>query len=115
MAKPFRLPGIEEQQVLDELQLHLILAPQERHRWNQRVIAEHYLHHATLVGEQLRYAASYRGPWASEQLGSLRERFAHVTEFRKGQGKRHRIATVLAIAACAKMAGVIGGYSGIAS
>jgi hypothetical protein len=38
-----------------------------------------------------------------------------VTEFRKGQGKRHRIPTVLAIAACAKMAGVIGGYAGIAS
>jgi len=38
-----------------------------------------------------------------------------VTEFRKGQGKRHRIASVLAISACAKMAGVMGGYSGIAS
>jgi len=37
-----------------------------------------------------------------------------VSEFRKGQAKRHRIATVLAIAACAKMAGVIGGYSGVA-
>ncbi len=49
------------------------------------------------------------------QLGSLRERFADVTEFRKGQGKRHRIATVLAISAGAKMAGVIGGYSGVAS
>jgi hypothetical protein len=45
----------------------------------------------------------------------LRERFAQVAEFRKGQGKRHRIATVLSIAACAKMSGVIGGYSGIAS
>jgi hypothetical protein len=51
-----------------------------------------------------------------EQLSSLRERFAAgVTEFRKGQGKRHRIATVLSIAGCAKMAGVIGGYSGVAS
>ncbi len=51
-----------------------------------------------------------------EQLASLREGFAaQVTEFRKGQGKRHRIATVLAIAACAKMAGVMGGYGGIAS
>jgi hypothetical protein len=49
------------------------------------------------------------------QLASLRERLAQVSEFRKGQGKRHRIATVLAIAACAKMAGVIGGYSGVAS
>jgi hypothetical protein len=50
-----------------------------------------------------------------EELGSLRGRFAAVSEFRKGQGKRHRIPTVLAICACAKMAGVIGGYSGIAS
>jgi len=49
------------------------------------------------------------------QLASLRERLAQVSEFRQGQGKRHRIATVLAIAACAKMAGVIGGYSGVAS
>jgi hypothetical protein len=49
------------------------------------------------------------------QLGSLRARFAAVSEFRKGQGKRHRIPTVLAIAASAKMAGVIGGYSGVAS
>lgn len=52
---------------------------------------------------------------APPQLSSLRERFAQVTEFRKGQGKRHRIATVLAMAACAKMAGVMGGYSGVAS
>jgi hypothetical protein len=49
------------------------------------------------------------------QLASLRERFTQVSEFRQGQGKRHRMATVLAIAACAKMAGVIGGYSGVAS
>jgi hypothetical protein len=48
-------------------------------------------------------------------LASLRERFGQVKEFRKGQGKRHRIPTVLAIAACAKMAGVMGGYAGIAS
>jgi predicted transposase YbfD/YdcC len=274
MATPFRLSGIQEQHVLDELQLHWIQDPQEQRRWNQRVIAEHYLHNATLVGEQLRYAASYQGQWlaligwsapawhlaareawlkwteaqrrgrlhflaqnsrfailadrqqlpnlgtramklnldrlaedwqaqyghpilavesfvdgqlfrgtlykasnwtllgptagfgrvaedfyvaherpkelwvrglhpqarewlagdslpeglqpfekapsprcqlGSEALGSLRERFAVVTEFRKGQGKRHKIPTVLAIAACAKMSGVIGGYSGIAS
>jgi hypothetical protein len=52
---------------------------------------------------------------ALPQLSSLRARFAQVSEFRKGQGKRHRIPTVLAISACAKMAGVIGGYGGIAS
>jgi hypothetical protein len=275
MAKPLRLPGIEEQRVLDELEIHLLLEPDPQERWNQLVIDQHYLHNATLVGEQLRYAVSYQGQWlallgwsaaawhlglreawlqwsedqrrsrlpfvaqnsrflilvdrtqfpnlgtramklcldqlsedwqaqhghpilavesfvdsqlfrgtiykasnwtmlgptagfgrvaedfyvpherpkqlwvralhpqarewlsagelpehlqayekplrarcelAPAQLGSLRERLAgEVSEFRKGQGKRHRIATVLAISACAKMAGVIGGYSGIAS
>jgi len=52
---------------------------------------------------------------APPQLASLRERFAEVTEFRKGQGKRHRVATILAISACAKMAGVMGGYGGVAT
>jgi hypothetical protein len=56
-----------------------------------------------------------RCEFSPNPLASLRERFAAVAEFRKGQGKRHRIPTVLAIAACAKMAGVIGGYAGIAS
>jgi hypothetical protein len=274
MAKPLRLPGIEEQRVLDALEVHLLLDPQEQERWNQCVLEGHYLRNATLVGEQLRYAASYRGQWLAllgwsaaawhlaardewigwsedqrrvrlpfvaqnsrfliladrtqlpnlgtramklcldrlssdwleqhghpilalesfvdgqlfrgtiykasnwtmlgptagfgrvaedfyvaherpkqlwvrelhpqarhwlgaetlpeglrvyeqplpcrcehnpEQLASLRERFAQVREFRKGQGKRHRIPTVLSIAACAKMSGVLGGYSGIAS
>jgi hypothetical protein len=48
-------------------------------------------------------------------LASLRERFAAVTEFRKDKGKRHRLPTVLAISACAKLAGVSGGYSALAS
>jgi len=274
MAKPLRLPGIEEQRVLDGLEIQLLLERDQKERWNQIVIEEHYLESATLVGEQLRYSVSYEGQWLAllgwsapawhlqgreawvnwsadqqrrrlhfvaqnsrfviladrtqlpnlgtramklclerlsqdwlaqhghpilavesfvdaqifrgtiykasnwtmlgptagygrvaedfyvpherpkqlwvralhprarewlsaeslpedlqgyekpvrlrceleiSQLSSLRERFAQVPEFRKGQGKRHRIATVLAIAACAKMAGVIGGYSGIAS
>ena len=274
MTKPIRLPGIQEQRVLDELEIDLVRDPGQQDRWNQLVCERHYLHNATLVGEQLRYAVSYQGQWlallgwsaaawhlgpreawlqwsedqrrsrlhlvaqnsrflilaertelpnlgtcamklcldrlsedwqaqhghpilavesfvdsqlvrgtlykasnwtmlgptsgfgrvaedfyqrhqrpkqlwvralhpqavqwlsAAElpaplqayekplsarcdltlvQLGSLRERFASVSEFRKGQGKRHRLGTVLAIAASAKMAGVIGGYSGIAS
>jgi len=274
MAQPLRLPGIEEQQILNELEIQLLLERDSQDRWNQLIIEQHYLHNATLVGEQLRYVARHRGQWlallgwsaaawhlgareagvnwsedqrcqrlhflaqnsryviladrtqypnlgtralrlcldrlsgdwlaqhghpilavesfvdgqlfrgtvykasnwtmlgetagfgrvaedfyvAHERpkqlwvrvldpqarewlsaptlpqdlevyekplrvrcglnpvhLGSLRERFGEVTEFRKGQGKRHRIATVLAIAACAKMSGVMGGYSGIAS
>ena len=274
MAKPLRLPGIEEQRVLDGLEIRLLLDRQEQQRWNECIVEGHYLHNATLVGEQQRYVATYQGQWLAllgwsaaawhlgareawigwsedqrrarlpflaqnsrfliladraqfpnlgtramklclqrlcadwleqhghpilavesfvdgqlfrgtiykasnwtmlgptagygrvaedfyvahdrpkqlwvrelepqarqwlcapsmpaslrgyeqplrprcqhgpEQLASLRERLAQVREFRKGQGKRHRLATVLSIAACAKMSGVIGGYSGIAS
>jgi hypothetical protein len=274
VAKPLRLPGVEEQRVLDELEIDLLVAPTQQARWNRLVKERHYLRRARLVGEQCRYAVSYQGQWVAllgwsaaawhlgprdewlgwseeqrrrrlhflaqnsrfviladrtrypnlgtrsmklcldqlsadwqaqhghplvalesfvdgqlfrgtlyqasnwtllgptagfgrvaedfyvrharpkqlwvrrlhpqarawlgapqlpaprqayeqalparwdlplGQLGSLRERFAAVSEFRKGQGKRHRIPTVLAIAAGAKMAGVIGGYSGIAS
>ena len=275
MAKPLRLPGVEEQRVIDGLEIQLLLDRGQQDRWNQLMIEGHYLKSATLVGEQLRYALSYQGQWLAllgwsapawhlkprdqwvnwseeqrqarlhffaqnsrfliladrtvfpnlgtramslclerlcqdwqeqyghplvavesfvdgqlfrgtiykasnwallgltagfgrvaedfyvphqrpkqlwvrllhpqgrqwlsaeklpqhlqayekplqgrcehspEQLSSLRERLAaHVKEFRKGQGKRHRIPTVLSIAACAKMAGVMGGYSGIAS
>jgi hypothetical protein len=275
MAKPLRLPGVEEQRVLDGLEIQLLLDGELQQRWNQLIVEQHYLHSAKLVGAQLRYVASYRGQWLAllgwsapawhlkprdqwigwsedqlqvrlhflaqnsrfliladrtqlpnlgtramklclerlsadwqaqhghpilalesfvdgqlfrgtiykasnwtmlgptagfgrvaedfyvahhrpkqlwvrwlhpqarewlgaqrlpeelqpyekaqrarceqslEQLGSLRERLAAgVKEFRKGQGKRHRIPTVLAIAACAKMAGVLGGYAGIAS
>src|SRR4029077_19745023 len=274
MAKPLRLPGIEEQRVLDELQIHLVLDRGQQDHWNELVVEQHYLHTATLVGEQLRYVVSFQGQWlallggsaaawhwapreawlgwsedqrrsrlsflaqnsrfliladrtqfpnlgtramklcldrlsedwlarhghpilavesfvdgqlfrgtiykasnwtmlgatagfgrvaedfyvshqrpkqlwvralhpqarewlcapelpaplqgyekalpircdwAPEQLGTLRQGFAQVSEFRQGQGKRHRLPTVLAIAACAKMAGVMGGYGGIAS
>ena len=274
MAKPLRLPGVEEQRVLDELEIQLLVESTQQARWNRLVKERHYLRSASLVGEQCRYAVSYQGHWVAllgwsaaawhlgprdewlgwseEQrrrrlhflvqnsrfviladrtrypnlgtrsmklcldrlsadwqarhghplvavesfvdgqlfrgtlykasnwtllgptagfgrvaedfyvrharpkqlwvrllqpqarawlcapqlpaslgvyekalparcdltpgpLASLRERFTQVSEFRKGQGKRYRMATVLAIAACAKMAGVIGGYSGVAS
>jgi hypothetical protein len=274
MAKPLCLPGLEEQQLLDGLEIELALEPGQQAQWNQWVTEHHYLRNATLVGEQLRYVVSYRGHWVAllgwsaaawhlklrdawvgwseEQrrqrlsllaqnsrfvilaertqfpnlgtramklcldglsqdwqaqhghpllavesfvdgqlfrgtlykaanwtllgatagygrvaedfyvaherpkqlwvralvpqaaawlsapqlppplqayekplaprcalspgpLASLRERLAQVREFRKGQGKRHRLPTVLAIVACAKMAGVMGGYAAIAS
>jgi len=63
MAKPLRLPGIEEQRVLDGLEIHLLLERKDQERWNQSIVQGHYLHNATLVGEQLRYAASYHGQW----------------------------------------------------
>jgi hypothetical protein len=79
---------------------------------------QQWLSGQSLPAELQRYekAPPVRCPHGPQQLASLRERFAdQVNEFRKGQGKRHRLATVLSIAACAKMAGVMGGYGGISS
>lgn len=47
---------------------------------------------------------------ANDQLTSLYDRFSALSDARKGQGKRHRLATVLSIVACAKLAGVKWGY-----
>ena len=45
-----------------------------------------------------------------EHLPSLYERFAGLIDTRKGQGKRHRLATIFTIIACAKLSGRPGGY-----
>ena len=63
MAKPLRLPGMEEQRVLDGLAIQLPLDREQKDRWNNLVIQEHYLENATLVREQLRSAVSYQGQW----------------------------------------------------
>ena len=54
MPKPLRLPNIDEQSLLEQLQVRLVL-PAERRRWDQLVRQHHYLKNARLVGEQLRY------------------------------------------------------------
>jgi len=65
MAKPLRLPGVEEQRVLDELEIQVLLDGQQQERWNQLIVEQHYLRSAKLVGEQLRYVASYQGQWVA--------------------------------------------------
>ena len=58
----FRQPTPEEQQVLVELQVELVPAEQVA-RFDQLMIEHHYLKSAQLVGEHLRYVATYRGQW----------------------------------------------------
>ena len=63
MPKPQRLPNIDEQSLLQELQVRLI-TPAEKPRWTQLVRQHHYLKNARLVGEQLRYVVtSAQGRW----------------------------------------------------
>jgi hypothetical protein len=51
-----------EQAVLDGVTVRLVEAG-EVARFNARLVAEHYLHSADLVGEHLRYVAEYGDQW----------------------------------------------------
>lgn len=66
MAKPkapFRRPSASEQLGLEHLQLRLLSEPAESARCDALIVEHHYLHAAKLVGEHLRYAATYKGEW----------------------------------------------------
>jgi len=52
-----------EQEILDHLQVRLLTSPQDRARCDQCIVEHHYLKDATLVGEHLRYVATYKGQW----------------------------------------------------
>ena len=52
-----------EQQVLDHLQVRLVTSAEDKARCDQLIVEHHYLKDATLVGEQLRYVATYQGRW----------------------------------------------------
>ena len=52
-----------EQQILEHLQVRRLTSPKDKARCDELILEHHYLHDATLVGEQLRYAATYKGRW----------------------------------------------------
>jgi hypothetical protein len=63
MPKPRRLPDMDEQSLLEEVQVRLI-HPREQTRWNQLVCQHHYLKSARMVGQQLRYVVTNaQGTW----------------------------------------------------
>ena len=51
-----------EQEVLLGITVRLVL-PEERARFDEIMIQQHYLHNAILVGEQMRYVVEYQGRW----------------------------------------------------
>jgi hypothetical protein len=64
MAKAKRRQlSADEQQILEHLQVRLLSSPKDKARCDELILEHHYLHDATLVGEQLRYAATYKGRW----------------------------------------------------
>ena len=64
MAKSKR-PNLtaNEQDVLDHLQVRLMTSAKDKARCDKLIVEHHYLKDATLVGEQLRYVATYKGQW----------------------------------------------------
>lgn len=63
MPKPQRLPNLDEQTLLEQLQVGLVL-PREVSQWNKLARRYHYLKSARLVGEQLRYVVTdAKGNW----------------------------------------------------
>ncbi len=50
------------QDILDRVTLRPI-QEHEKPLWNRLIEQEHYLHNATLVGEQIRHVAEYEGDW----------------------------------------------------
>ena len=59
----FRRPTADEQTLLREMQVKLLVRPDDRERCDQLLVEHHYLHHAQLVGEHLRYAVVWKGQW----------------------------------------------------
>lgn len=53
----------DEQHVLAHAQIRLLSFPKDIARCDRLIREQHYLHAATLVGEQLRYAITYQGRW----------------------------------------------------
>jgi len=55
--------SVDEQKILEHLQVRLLTSPEDLDRCDELIVEHHYLHEVTLVGEQLRYVASYNGQW----------------------------------------------------
>src|SRR6266498_3932431 len=53
----------EEQDILEGLQVRVLTSRKDTARCDELIVEHHYLHDATLVGEQMRYVASYKGKW----------------------------------------------------
>jgi hypothetical protein len=58
-----RILSANEQHVLDHLQVRLVSSPKDQARCDEFIVEHHYLKDATLIGEQLRYVATYKGQW----------------------------------------------------
>jgi len=102
MQHPKPMVSAEEQAVLEGVAVRPITGD-ERAAFGQRLIQDHYLHSATLVGEQLRYVAEYQGRWVAlltwnAAAFNLQERERWIG-WSRGQ-KRRRLSLVVNNSRC---------------
>jgi hypothetical protein len=82
----------DEQAILDGVSVRVI-GVEERERFDALIKAEHYLHTADLVGEQIRYVAEYGGEWVgllawNAAAFNLKDREAWIGWTRKQKKRR---------------------------
>ena len=58
----FQRPDAGEQEILDGLEIRLITL-EETAKFNELVVKHHYLKSSRLVGEHMRYVATFEGEW----------------------------------------------------
>jgi hypothetical protein len=87
----------EEQGLLEGVRVRLI-KPEERERFDQLMIQEHYLKSAQLVGEQVRYVAEYKGQWVgliAWSAGSYRLKYRERWIGWSAKQKKRRLSLVV--------------------
>jgi len=94
----FRRPTADEQIVLSQMTVKLLERPQDTRKCDQILVEHHYLKSAKLVGEQLRYAVTWKGQWLAVATWSAaalhikpRDGFIGWTE----EQRRQRLALVV--------------------
>jgi len=95
--KAFRRPDKEEQAVLEGVSVRLI-TPEERQRFDELLVKHHYLKSATLVGEHMRYVATYEGEWlalAAWSAGALHLKSRDAWIGWEDEKRRRRLALVV--------------------
>jgi hypothetical protein len=94
----FRRPSESEQLVLDHFQVRLLSGPEDTARFDELIVEHHYLHNAVLVGEHLRYVATYKGDWLaliSFSGGAYHLRFRDQFIGWSPEQRRRRLALVV--------------------
>jgi len=101
MAKPkprFQRPNASEQEVLDQFQIRLLSKPADIERFDQLIVQHHYLKSCNLVGEHLRYVATFRGQWlalVAFSAGSFNLRYREQFIGWTPEQRRRRLALVV--------------------